>query len=121
MPRPRSLELRSVNKQMKFAVLVIFKVVEDGADEFKKALRFHSENTWREEGSIKFVSYVDEIDPATFYLYELYESRSAFEAHTKTDYIGKFRELVASLLKEPPVIFRGVPVFDDPTSPKGDI
>jgi (4S)-4-hydroxy-5-phosphonooxypentane-2,3-dione isomerase len=106
---------------MKFALMVVFKVTESNTLEFKKALRFHSENTWREEGSIKFVSYVDESDPSTFYLYELYEDRAAFEAHTKTDYIVKFRDLVTPLLREPSVIYRGVPVFNDPTSPKGEI
>ncbi len=106
---------------MKFAVIVIFRVAEQRAEEFKKALRFHSENTWREVGSIKFVSYVDEIDPLTFYLYELYENRTAFEAHTKTDYILEFRDMVTPLLREPAVIYRGVPVFNDERSPKGDI
>jgi quinol monooxygenase YgiN len=106
---------------MKFAVMVVFTVAESSTIEFKKALRFHSENTWREEGSIKFVSYADENDPSTFYLYELYENRAAFEAHTKTEYIAKFRDMVTPLLREPSVIYRGVPVFDDPTSPKGDI
>jgi len=106
---------------MKFAVIVVFKVVEGQINEFKKALRFHSENTWREEGSIKFVSYVDEKDPSVFYLYELYENRDAFEAHTKTDYILKFRDMVTPLLREPSVIYRGIPAFDDPSSPKGDI
>lgn len=106
---------------MKFAVMVIFRIKDSKSDEFTKALRFHSENTWREAGSIKFVGYVDEKDPTTFYLYELYEDRTAFEAHTQTDYILKFRDMVTPLLREPSVVYRGVPVFDDPTSPKGDI
>ena len=106
---------------MKFAVIVIFRVTEQRAEEFKRALQFHSENTWREVGSIKFVSYVDEIDPLTFYLYELYEHRVAFEVHTKRDYILEFRDAVTPLLKEPAVIYRGVPVFNDMSSPKGDI
>jgi quinol monooxygenase YgiN len=67
------------------------------------------------------VSYVDEKDPTVFYLYELYEDRGAFEAHTKTDYIVKFRDMVTPLLREPTEIFRGVPVFDNPASSKGDI
>jgi len=107
--------------RVKFAVIVVFKVVESGINEFRKALRFHSENTWGEAGSIKFVSYIDEKDPSTFYLYELYENRVAFETHTKTGYILEFRDMVASLLREPAVIFRGVPVFNDEKSPKGDI
>ena len=106
---------------MKFAVLVVFKVIESKIDEFKTALQFHSENTWGEVGSIKFVSYTDENDPSTIFLYELYENRAAFEAHTKTDYIVKFRDMATPLLKEPSVIYRGIPVFANPHSAKGDI
>lgn len=106
---------------MKFAVIVIFKSLADKTEEFKKAIRFHSENTWGEAGSIKFVTYVDENVSSTFYLYELYEDRAAFEAHTKSDYIVKFSEMVTPLLSEPITIFRGVPIFDDSTSPKGNI
>ncbi len=106
---------------MKFAILVIFKIEESKLEEFKKALQFHSENTWAEAGSIKFVSYAVEDDPSTIFLYELYENRAAFEAHTKTDYIVKFRDMSSSLHREPAVIYRGVPVFSDPISPKGAI
>jgi quinol monooxygenase YgiN len=106
---------------MQFAVIVIFKILESKLEEFQKALQFHSENTWGEAGSIKFVSYAVENDPSTIFLYELYENRAAFEAHTKTDYIVKFRDMTASLHAEPAVIYRGVPVFSDPGSPKGKI
>lgn len=44
---------------MKFAVMVVFKVLEDKIAEFSEALIWHSENTWGEAGSIKFVIYVD--------------------------------------------------------------
>lgn len=106
---------------MKFAVLVIFKVTESKEEEFRKALKFHSENTWGEAGSLKFVSYVDEIDPTTFYLYELYENRAAFEAHTRGEHMPIFREMANPLLREPAVVLRGVPVFDSFSSSKGDI
>ena len=106
---------------MKFAVLVIFKVFETKIDEFKSALQFHSENTWGEQGSIKFVSYAAEDDPSTIFLYELYENRTAFAAHTKTDYILKFQEMATPLLREPSVVYRGVPIFAAPTSAKGNI
>ena len=106
---------------MQFAVIVIFKIVESKIEEFKKALQFHSENTWGETGSIKFVSYSVEDDPSTIFLYELYENRTAFEAHTKTNYIVKFRDMTSALHREPAVIYRGVPVFENPNSPKGRI
>jgi quinol monooxygenase YgiN len=105
----------------KFAILVIFKIFESKVSEFHKALQFHSENTWSESGSIKFVSYSVENDPSTIFLYELYENRAAFEAHTKTDYIVKFRDMTSALHREPAVIYRGVPVFANPSSPKGAI
>ncbi len=105
----------------KFAILVIFKIIESKVAEFHKALQYHSENTWSESGSIKFVSYAVENDPSTIFLYELYENRTAFEAHTQTDYIDKFRDMTSSLHREPAVIYRGVPVFKNPNSPKGTI
>lgn len=106
---------------MKFAVLVIFKVIQGKEAEFRSALKFHSKNTWGEAESIKFVSYVDEVDPTSFYLYELYENRTAFETHTKAEYMPLFREMATPLLREPAVIYRGVPVFDDFSSPKGEV
>ena len=104
---------------MKFAILVLFKIDAAKIIEFRKALQFHSENTWAESGSIKFVSYEVEDEPTTFFRYELYENRAAFEAHAKTDYIVKFRDMTSSLHREPAVIYRGFPVFSDPSSPKG--
>lgn len=106
---------------MPFAVVVIFKIVDSKIEEFQKALQFHSENTWGEAGSIKFVSYSAENDPSTIFLYELYEDRTAFEAHTKKEYIVKFRDMTSSLHKEPAVIYRGAPLFENPSSPKGKI
>ncbi len=105
----------------KFAVIVIFRVLESKVDEFQQALRVHSENAWGEAGSRKFVSYVDEVDPTTFYLYELYENREAFEAHTRAEYMPLFRERANPLLREPAVVLRGFPVFKEYSSPKGDI
>lgn len=106
---------------MKFAVLVVFKIFDSKIQEFKKALQFHCENSWGETGLIKFVSYSVEDDPSTIFLYELYEDRIAFEAHTKSDHIVKFRDMTVSLHREPAVIYRGVPVFANPISLKGEI
>ncbi|MBU6242436.1 MAG: antibiotic biosynthesis monooxygenase [Acidobacteria bacterium] len=106
---------------MKFAVMVVFKVLEDKIAEFSEALIWHSENTWTETGSIKFVIYVDEVDPSVFYLYELYENRGEFEKHTKTDYIATFGTKARLLLREPSQIFRGVPLVPHPKSEKGQI
>ena len=106
---------------MKFAVVVIFKVFEDKITEFSEALVRHSENTWGDLGSVKFVIYVDEIDPSVFYLYELYENRGEFEKHTKTDYISTFRTKAEPLLREPSQIFRGFPLVPNPKSEKGKV
>jgi len=106
---------------MKFAVLVIFKVLVDKVAEFSEALIWHSENTWGESKSIKFVIYVDEVDSSIFYLYELYENRGEFEKHTKTDYISVFSAKVQPMLREPTQIFRGVPLVPNPKSVKGEV
>jgi quinol monooxygenase YgiN len=107
--------------EVKFAVIVVFKVLEDKIAEFSEALIWHSENTWGETGSIKFVIYVDEVDPSVFYLYELYENRGEFEKHTKTDYISVFSGKAKPLLREPSQIFRGIPLVPNPKSEKGKV
>lgn len=107
--------------EVKFAVIVVFKVLEDKIAEFSEALIWHSENTWGEAGSIKFVIYVDEVDPSVFYLYELYENRGEFEKHTKTDYISVFSGKAKPLLREPSQIFRGIPLVPNPKSEKGKV
>ena len=106
---------------MKFAVMGVFKVLETESTKFKEDLIWHSENTWQESGSLKFVVYVDENDSSVFYLYELFEDRSDYEKHIKTDYISVFKEKITPLLREPVQIFRGVPAFSNPKSKKGEI
>lgn len=106
---------------MKFAVIVIFKVLPDKVAKFSEALILHSQNTWGESGSIKFVIYVDEVDPSIFYLYELYENRGEFEKHTQTDYIAAFSDKAKPMLREPSQVFRGVPLVPNPESVKGEI
>lgn len=106
---------------MKFVVIVIFELLEDKITEFSEALIAHSENTWGESGSIKFIIYIDEVDPSIFYLYELYENRGEFEKHTKTNYTSAFIAKAKPLLRNPSRIFRGVPLVDDPKSEKGGV
>jgi autoinducer 2-degrading protein len=106
---------------MKFAVMVVFKVLNSEVTIFERELRIHAENTWRETGALKFIVYVDEIDPSIFYLYELYENRKEFEKHTQTDYIEIFKNKLTPLLREPAQVFRGVPLISNPKSNKGEI
>jgi autoinducer 2-degrading protein len=106
---------------MKFAVMVVFKVLNSEVTVFERELRLHAENTWKETGALKFIIYVDELDPSIFYLYELYENRKEFEKHTQTDYIEIFKNKVTPLMREPAQIFRGVPLISNPKSDKGEI
>ena len=106
---------------MKFAVMVVFKVINSEVTDFERELRIHAENTWKETGAVKFIVYVDELDPSIFYLYELYENRNEFTKHTQTDYIEVFKNKVTPLLREPAQIFRGVPLISNPKSDKGEI
>lgn len=106
---------------MKFAVIVIFKVLKDKIAEFRDAITWHSENIWSEPGSLKCVIYIDEVEPSIIYLYELYENRDQYEKHTKTDYLSVFITKTKPLLKEPSQIFRGIPLVLNPKSEKGKI
>ena len=83
---------------MNFAVMVVFKVINSEVTDFERELRIHAENTWKETGAVKFIVYVDELDPSIFYLYELYENRNEFTKHTQTDYIEVFKNKVKCLL-----------------------
>ena len=117
----RESKKRKSEFTVKFAVMVVFKTLNSEVMVFERELRAHAENTWSETGALKFIVYVDEIDPSIFYLYELYENRNEFEKHTQTDYIEVFKNNVTPLLREPAQIFRGIPLISEPKSEKGAI
>jgi quinol monooxygenase YgiN len=54
-----------------------------------------------EPGCLRFDVLRDEADPSKVYLYEVYADKVAFEAHSKTPHIAKFREAIQGMSAGP--------------------
>ncbi len=77
-----------------FIVDVDFLVHEDCRDEFHRAVLTQAGNSLeREQDCIAFDVYVDQNNPARFYLHEEYSSQEAFLNHMKTAHYFQFDEL----------------------------
>lgn len=70
-----------------FCVVVEFRIDPLHLDEFHQAIVANAELSVREEaGCFQFDVCRDPADASLFFLYEIYEDRSAFDAHLKTQH-----------------------------------
>ena len=77
-------------------------------DEARKAALDMVEATRREAGCVSYAFYADLVEPATFFLFEEWESDAALAAHFQTPHMARFQEQVPALLAAPPTIRRYV-------------
>ncbi|GHV12643.1 hypothetical protein FACS1894219_05950 [Clostridia bacterium] len=91
---------------MKSIICKLF-IKPDRADEFITVSKYNSENSLREPGCSRFdlVRIID--DPATFFLYEVYDDLAAFEFHKTTAHYAKWRDTVADLQAKPRESLKG--------------
>ena len=77
-------------------------------DEARKAALDMVEATRRESGCLSYAFYADLVEPATFFLFEEWESDAALAAHFQTEHMARFQQQVPALLAAPPTIKRYV-------------
>ena len=64
-----------------------------------------------EPGCYRFDVLHGEADPGTIAFYEVYKDKDAFESHTRTDHIAKWREAIKDLTVGEMVVWRGYSRF----------
>lgn len=77
-------------------------------DEARKAALDMVEATRRESGCLSYAFYADLVEPATFFLFEEWESDAALGAHFQTEHMARFQQQIPALLAAPPTIKRYV-------------
>ena len=74
-----------------FAVSVIFTIHPEYITPFRELVQQHAARTLnREDGCRRFDVGYDAENPQRVFLYELYDSREAFDQHAATDYVANF-------------------------------
>ena len=76
--------------------------IVDAADaaEFSSRVQKHAENSRREPGCLRFDVAQDEEQPGRFLIWEIYQDKVAFEAHTQQPYLNDFRDATTGMVKE---------------------
>jgi quinol monooxygenase YgiN len=64
-----------------------------------------------EPGCVRFDVIQDEERPDRIYLYEVYTSKTAFDAHTQTPHFLRWRDTVKDWFASPPIVGKGPNVF----------
>ena len=77
-------------------------------DEARKAALDMVEATRREAGCVSYAFYADLVEPATFFLFEEWESDAALAAHFQTEHMARFQQQAPAFLAAPPTIKRYV-------------
>ena len=83
------------------ATLVYVKVKKENIDAFIEASRLNHEASINESGNLRFDVIQQHDDPASFVLYEVYQTDADAKAHKQTQHYLKWRETVADWMAEP--------------------
>jgi len=95
-----------------FALWVSVKVKPEMRERFLEVIEDDSICSVRDEpGCVRFDVLQDQSDPDRYYFYEVYDDADAFEAHTKTPHLARWREAAAVCLVEPTAATRTTTVF----------
>ena len=95
-----------------FAIWVTVKVKPDKREQFLAAIEDDSICSVRDEpGCVRFDVLQDRNDPDRYYFYEVYKDEAAFQAHTETPHLKRWRAAAEECLAEPSVAIRTNTVF----------
>lgn len=82
-------------------LLAVIKPRMERADEALAALRLLVAGTRTEPGNVYMEFTVDQADPTTWYMFEKFVSRSAWDAHMLTSHVVEGNAALGELLREP--------------------
>tara|TARA_R110002049_G_scaffold185580_3_gene353865 strand:+ start:115997 stop:116284 length:288 start_codon:yes stop_codon:yes gene_type:complete len=84
-----------------FIVAVEFKIKEEHVDAFReRVLQQAADSLAKESACHQFDVSVDNDQPSTFFLYEVYDDAAAFDAHRQTEHFASFAETVGQWVAE---------------------
>jgi autoinducer 2-degrading protein len=84
-----------------FVTTVMVKVKPEHIDDFIKASITNHESSVKERGNMRFDVLQNADDPASFMLYEAYDSPASSAAHKQTAHYAAWRDTVVPFMKEP--------------------
>jgi len=85
---------------MKSLVVKIY-VKEEYIEKFKEISFYNSKNSRKEPGNLRF-DVIQAVEPGNlFFLYEVYKSDEAIEAHRASEHYKKWRDTVADMMEKP--------------------
>jgi len=93
--------------------LVQVHVKPESVDAFRAASLENAQNSIMEPGVVRFDFMQQENDPTRFVLIEVFRSPEAQAAHRETPHYKKWRDVVESMMAEPRVGIRHIPIFPD--------
>jgi autoinducer 2-degrading protein len=95
-----------------YAIWVTVKVKPEKRDQFLEVIEDDSICSVRDEpGCVRFDVLQDQSDPDMYYFYEVYQDADAFQAHTQTPHLARWRAAAAECLTGPSVALRTNTVF----------
>jgi (4S)-4-hydroxy-5-phosphonooxypentane-2,3-dione isomerase len=95
-----------------YAIWVSVKVKPERREQFLTVIEDDSICSVRDEpGCVRFDVLQDNADPDRYYFYEVYHDEAAFQAHTETPHLARWREAAAECLVEPSAALRTTTVF----------
>jgi autoinducer 2-degrading protein len=95
-----------------FVLFVPVVVKPEERERFLKAIEDDSTCSVRDEpGCLRFDVLQDQADPNRYYFYEVYQDEAAFQAHTQTPHLARWREASEQCLTERPQAIRANTVF----------
>lgn len=95
-----------------YAIWVSVKVKPERREQFLEVIEDDSICSVRDEpGCVRFDVLQDNADPDRYYFYEVYHDEAAFQAHTQTPHLARWRAAAAECLVEPSVAIRTTTVF----------
>ena len=94
---------------MPFVVVVFFEAKAAHVADFRQAILINAKASVDDEpGCQQFDVAQDANDPASFFLYEIYDDEAAFKAHIATPHFKHFDELSAPWVKDKKVLTYGL-------------
>jgi autoinducer 2-degrading protein len=104
--------MRAIWEANVYAIWVTVKVKPDKREQFLSVIEDDSICSVRDEpGCVRFDVLQDQSDPNTYYFYEVYHDEAAFQAHTQTPHLARWRAAAAEVLEGPSVALRTTTVF----------
>lgn len=95
-----------------YAIFVSVKIKPEKREQFLSVIEDDSICSVRDEpGCVRFDVLQDQSDPDHYYFYEVYQDEAAFQAHTQTPHLARWREAAKECVAEQLPTIRTTTVF----------